>query len=433
MGAELQRFAEVRDYLYGLKSHGAKYGIDRMWLLVERLGHPERAYPVVHIAGTNGKGSTVAMMESIFRAAGYRTGMFTSPHLVYQGERVQVNREILPHREIIRHTNALRPVAEAMASVDPDDHPSFFEFMTAIAFLRFAEERVDVGLIETGLGGRLDATNVVQPALCVITSIGLDHTEFLGNSLGEIAAEKAGIFKPGVPVVLGRLPPEAEAVIRERAAALHCPVVTVVERFGNDLSRYPQSRLEGDYQRVNAATAILASEVLADRLPTSPEAQAAGLESVQWAGRWDRRSLDGRSLILDATHNVEGSGYLRQNLAQLVKDEGGRRPIVVTGTLGASRAEALLGAVCDFSREIYLLRPKQPRACSFEELEGAVPEGFTGSVRRAVIEDLFPAPGKTTLGEPGETIVATGSIYLIGEIVEALFSPHPVGESVLQD
>jgi len=432
MPAQLREFAEVRDYLYGLKSHGAKYGIDRMRLLVERLGHPERRYPVVHVAGTNGKGSTVALLEAVFRAAGYRTGMFTSPHLIYQGERVQVNREILPHAEIVRFTNELRPVAEALAAADPDDHPSFFEFMTAMAFLRFAAESVDVAMIETGLGGRLDATNVLRPALCVITSIGMDHTDLLGDTIEAIAAEKAGILKPGVPVVLGRVPAAADNVVRARARELGCPVLSVAERFGEDLAEFPACGLPGRFQRLNAATVTLAVECLRSHFELPPAAVARGLADARWEGRWDCREIDDRNLILDATHNEEGAPFLRQQLAELV-ERTGVRPIILTGTLGARRAESLLAVVAELAREIRLLRPKQPRACSWEELEAAIPRSFSGPVVRSELATLVPRPGVLKLGTPGETIVATGSIYLIGEILEALFCSRPVGESVLQD
>lgn len=432
MSAVFREFSEVRDYLYGLKAHGAKYGIDRMRLLVERLDHPERRYPVVHVAGTNGKGSTVALLEAIFRAAGHRTGMFTSPHLIYQGERVQVDRQILPHDQIVRYTNALRPVAEAMAAIDPSDHPSFFEFMTAMAFLRFAEAGVGVAIVETGLGGRLDATNVVEPALCVITSIGFDHMDLLGDTLEAIAAEKAGILKPGVPVVLGCLPPEAEAVIRARAEALGCPLHTVPERFGRDLEQLPACALPGRFQRLNAATATLAAEVLAARFDLTPDTIGRGLQTATWEGRWDRRFFGGRELILDATHNEEGIPFLREQLSALVARTG-QRPIVVTGTLGHRRAEALLPVIAEWAREIHLLRPKQPRACTWEELEAAIPPAFAGPVFRRELSDLFPRAGEIRLGAENETIVATGSIYLIGEILEAVSLVVPAGESILQD
>lgn len=432
MSGSFQSFSQVKEYLYGLKNKGAKYGIDRMRIFAERLGHPERRYPVIHVAGTNGKGSVVAMLESIFRAGGYRTGMFTSPHLVYQGERVQVNREILDHDSIVRYTNQLKPVAESMAETDPDDHPSFFEFMTAMAFMRFASSSVDIALIETGLGGRLDATNVVEPSVTVITSIALDHTEILGDSIEKIAREKAGILKPGVPVVMGLLVPAAEEVIRARAAELGCRVASVREVYGSNLMDYPVPALEGDYQRVNAATATLVVNEMRHLLPVSASALDSGLASVNWPGRWDRYFLSDREIIFDAAHNEEGAQHLERNLSRLVRMTG-QRPLVVVGSLGTARARALLDVVSRHAREICLARPNQHRACSLDELESLIHTSFTGPVRRIEVNEAFPSTGVTTLGEAGEILVATGSIYLIGEIMEALFHKVPVNEHSLQD
>ena len=216
----LAGYPAVQDYLFGLKAAGMKFGVDRMRILSALIGHPERAVPCVHVAGTNGKGSVSAMLEAILRASGQRTGLYTSPHLVRLGERVQVNRTPLSEGEIAAFTRELQPVADRIASDGGiDDRPSFFEFMTAMAFLKFARARCDVSVIEVGLGGRLDATNIVEPEVCVVTSIGLDHCEMLGSTLEAIAAEKAGIIKPGRPVVMGRMPPEAEAALRRVASA----------------------------------------------------------------------------------------------------------------------------------------------------------------------------------------------------------------------
>ena len=189
----MNRFQETRDYLFALRNAGSKYGIDRMRRLVEALGHPERRFPVIHVAGTNGKGSVCAMLEALYRSNGYKTGFFCSPHLVHLGERAQVNRQILSESGIIEYTRQLRPIAAAIASEDPDLHPSFFEFIAAMAFQRFASEQVDIACVETGLGGRLDATNVVDPELAIITTVSLDHTELLGDNR-RIAREKAGIL-----------------------------------------------------------------------------------------------------------------------------------------------------------------------------------------------------------------------------------------------
>jgi dihydrofolate synthase/folylpolyglutamate synthase len=432
MSGPLQDYQAVRAYLYGLKHRGALYGIDRMRKFVEFLGHPERAYPVIHVAGTNGKGSTCAMLEAILRAAGYRTGLFTSPHLIHQGERVQVDREILSREEIVNYTRRLKPMAESIEAEFPDYHPTFFEFMTGMAFLRFADARVDVGIIETGLGGRLDATNVVDPEVAVITSISFDHTEILGDTLEAIAAEKAGIIKPGKPVVMGLLPIEAERVIERVAQERGAPLTKVSDVFGTDETRFPETRLPGDYQRLNAATATVVARLLGGSFRITEADIRAGLQGVNWSGRWERHVLNDRSIILDATHNPEGVVHLEHNLEQFVREHG-YKPIVLAGTLGLARARSLIPAVCRHARELHLLVPHQPRACSFEELKSEIPSTFTGPVHFSRVRDLFPASGACSVGEAGEEFVATGSIYLIGEIMEAIYHDLPVGEASLQD
>ena len=176
-------YADILDYLYALKNRGSRYGIERMHLLCEALGHPEQKFPVIHVAGTNGKGSVCAMLEAMYRDNGYKVGFFSSPHLVHLGERVQVDRQMLSELEIVRYIEQLRPIAAELGKSDPNLHPTFFEFIAAMAFLRFAGASVDIACIETGLGGRLDATNVVDPELSIITTISLDHCDILGLSL----------------------------------------------------------------------------------------------------------------------------------------------------------------------------------------------------------------------------------------------------------
>ena len=430
----LHDYPSVRHYLYSLKHHGAKFGIDRMRLLADRLDHPERAYPVVHLAGTNGKGSVAAMLESILRCAGYRTGLYTSPHLVRQGERVQVDRQILSEDDVVLYTRELQPIAAELGARDPDDHPSFFEFMTAMAFLHFQRERVDIGIIETGLGGRLDATNVVEPEISIITSIGHDHMEILGDTLEKIAQEKAGIIKPGRSVVIGRVPAEAEAVIRAVAAERGAPVHTVSQVFGDNLADYPAPALEGSYQRVNAATAAVAARLLRDRFRISEEAIAHGLARVQWPGRWQHFALEDRELIFDASHNPEGAECLEENLARLLHASGGRRPDIVLGVLGRNRAEAIVPVAARYARSLsFVVVPHQPRACTHDELVACVPRDFTGEIRRTSVDALFPARRTCVLGGPGDIIVVTGSIYLLGEVMDRLLHDVPVGQGTLHD
>jgi dihydrofolate synthase/folylpolyglutamate synthase len=425
-------YVAMQEYLFSLKAKGVKFGIDRMRLLVAGLGHPERATPVIHIAGTNGKGSVAALLESIFAAAGWRTGLYTSPHLVKLGERVQVDRRILTEAEIVAYTRELLPVAEQVSRGSPEDHPSFFEFMTAMAFLQFARKRCDIAIIETGLGGRLDATNVVEPEVAVITSIGLDHCEMLGDTLEKIAAEKAGIIKPGKPVVIGRLPAEAEAVIRRIAAERGAPVHSVTAVFGEEVANYPATVFEGDYQRWNAAAAVLATRCLDARWKLTADIVAGGLQAARWPGRWQRTRIGGRPLILDASHNPEGAGVLDAHLARLVA-ETGRKPVVVTGVLGAARARPLLETISRHAAQIHLVMPQQSRASSFEELEALIPQTYSGQVRRTTVASVFPDARTCTAGGPGDTVVVTGSIYLLGEVMARIEPERGAIENRLQD
>jgi dihydrofolate synthase / folylpolyglutamate synthase len=423
-------YPEVQDYLFGLKAKGIKYGIDRMRGLAAAIGHPERTLPIIHLAGTNGKGSTAAMLDAILRQAGRRVGLYTSPHLVRLGERVQVDRIELTEEEIVAYTRELKPLAESLARGDESDHPSFFEFMTAMAFLQFQRRDCDVGIVEVGLGGELDATNVVLPTVTAITSIGLDHCEILGYTLPEIAAAKAGIIKPGIPVVIGRMPIEAEEVIRARAASLEAPLVSVVERFGQDLNHYPQSGMDGDCQRINAATATLLVELFDADIPADQVAR--GLAQANWPARWQHICWQDRDVILDASHNPEGAAELALSLTRLRSQITGPLHIVV-GALGLARAGALMETVARFADRLYLLEPHQARACSYQELRKLIPKSFTGDVVNGSVEDLFVNQKLVEFTRPRETIVATGSIYLAGEVMAAINPLHPTPESHLQD
>lgn len=401
--------AETLRWLTGLRNLGSRLGVDRMRVLSARLGHPERAHPCFHVAGTNGKGSTSAMIEAIQRAHGRRVGLYTSPHLVQLGERIQVDRVPLADAAVVAHAERLRPHYEAIRAEDPEDAPTFFELITAAAFLEFAERKVDVAVLETGLGGRLDATNVCAPEVCVITSIGLDHQEYLGPTLAAIAGEKAGILKPGVPCVVGDVPSEAEAVIVARARAVGAPLHFVRDRFAAGL---PETNLVGEHQRRNAGAALLACE-LATRLPVDDAKARSALRSVEWAGRWQEcRLADGRRLIVDGSHNEEGIRAVAPLLAAL------NAPTVVVGALGADRARPLVEVAARHAARLVLVRPDNERACSVEELAALVPAGFRGEVRRTSVAELFPSPA--TCVADGETIVVLGSLYLVGEVLARL-------------
>lgn len=429
--------AEKLERLCALRNHGSKFGIDRMRLLAETVGTPQNAFPLIHLAGTNGKGSTSAMLENILRAHGLRVGLYTSPHLLKLGERVQVDREPLSDEIICAEAEALYAAVARFGKPGDEDFPSFFELMTMIAFRRFAREHCDAAVIETGLGGRLDATNIVEPEVCVITSIGLDHTEFLGNSLGEIAREKAGIIKPGIPVVIGLLPEEAETEIRTVARARNAEVFSVREIFcseGTGTIGLPETNLYGEHQRGNAATALVAAKIFFEKTGKSFDETHArnALKNVNWRARWEKILLDGdKTLILDVAHNAEGATAIDKSLARLVA-ETGTRPQIITGVLGAERARPLLAVFARHAASIRFVRPAQERACSFEELKQCVPADFRGEISETSVAELFPQKNYCALGTPnGEPIVVAGSCYLAGEVLAALAGTH--ADTALQD
>lgn len=432
--SELSSYEAARDWLYSLKNRGSKYGIDRMVRFAEELGHPERAYPCIHVAGTNGKGSTCAMLERIFRDQGFRVGLSTSPHLVRQGERIQVNRRILEEAQILEFIRELQPMADRIAVEDPELHPSFFEFMTAMAFLHFAREKVDLAVVEVGLGGRLDATNVLLPEVCVITSIALDHCEILGDSLAAIAAEKGGIIKPGVPVVVGLLEAEAMEVIRKICVERGCELISVEEQFGGSIDDYPDSNLHGGYQRINAAMALSVARLLAGRFSLDLDRAKESLLHVAWPGRWEERQLIGRKIVFDVSHNSEGAVWLDESLAYLTRRSGGLKPDLVMGVMGEYRAAALIPVAAKWAASLTFVVPEQDRACSFEQLRSLVPAEFSGEVLEARIGDLFPSKGVCSLDfQTDRALVVSGSIYLIGEVWDRFYEESPLGQGALQD
>jgi folylpolyglutamate synthase/dihydrofolate synthase len=421
-------YAAARDFLLGLKRRGVALGLDRMRRFAEMLGNPQDAVPCIHISGTNGKGSVAAMIESILRTAGWRTGLYTSPHLVRLGERIQADRRPLGEGEIAAYVAEMEPVA---MSAD-EGPPSYFEFMTAMAFVHFARQKCDISCLEVGLGGRLDATNIVMPEVSVITSIGFDHCDVLGDTLEDIATEKAGIIKPGRPVVVGRLPAAALATIVDIARSRESPVYPVTETFGENVEAYPSTNLSGVYQRWNAATAVLAVRALSERWKIQPDAIEQGLNAVRWPARWQEFIVGRRRVIVDTSHNSEGAGVLEANLQNLVTATG-RAPVIVGGVLGISRAKALVEVFCRHAREVHFVVPAQSRACRFEELQSMVPDSYAGRVVRGSIERIFPAPDVCTVGEPGDTVVVSGSVYLAGEALARIEPSRGPSESRLQD
>jgi dihydrofolate synthase/folylpolyglutamate synthase len=398
-------------WLTGLRSGGSRLGVERMAELARRLGLGDwlRATPTFHVAGTNGKGSTCAMIDAIQRAHGRRTGLFTSPHLVSLGERVRVDGAPLGRARLLDRAEELRRVHAAILAESPDLAPTFFELMTALAFLEFRDARCEVVVLETGLGGRLDASNVCHPLVTAITSIGLDHQEYLGDTLAAIAREKAGILKPGAPLALGDLPAEAAAAVRARAAELGVDVRRARDRFPGGL---PATNLEGAHQRVNAGVALLACELAGEALPLDEALARRALLAVDWPARWQRiPSPDGRLLIVDASHNEEGARALEPLLAGL------DRPTVIVGATGDTRAAPLLAAVARHAGRLLLVEPATERATPATRLAELLPP-VAPPQEAARVADLFPAPG--ICAAPGKVVVVVGSLYLAGEVLARL-------------
>lgn len=414
--------SDFLNYLYSLRNKGSSYGIERMLEFTQRLGNPQNSFPSIHVAGTNGKGSVCSMLSSIYLENGYKVGMFTSPHLVELGERVQVNGEILSFAEIERIVNEIRPVAEEMEAEKPGMHPTFFEVMTAVAFLTFQSRKVDLAVLETGLGGRLDSTNVVTPELSVITSISLDHCEILGSEIPEIANEKAGIVKEGIPVLSGILPPDALLVIQEVAQKRGAPHFDLMNM---NADQYPETNLDGYYQRRNAALAKKSVQILNARFPIEKENTLRGLQKVKLRGRWQFVS-GSPPLLLDASHNQEGFIGLIENLSELNQSF-----TAWIGAMGADRGKKLIEAITSFEpNRIVLFQPEQPRACSHELLKSMIPNAYQGRISFGSWNNIGRELRQCN-NDP--LVLVTGSIYLVGRVLSEIDNRSDSDNSSLQD
>lgn len=417
-------FKKTTEFLFSLRNRGSKYGIERMRSFSEALDSPEKNFKSIHVAGTNGKGSVCAMLEAVYRDNGYKTGLFTSPHLIRLNERIQVNRCPIEDARLIEYTRTLKLIADKLSGGPASEtYPSFFEFITAIAFQYFSDEKVDIALIETGLGGRLDASNILLPELSIITSIGMDHTDILGTSLEAIAREKAGIIKKGRPVLLGSLAKNTQAIMDETASKVMAPAYKLDERFQSE--PLPKTNLASSYQEHNAGLALQATEILSQTFPIE---SAQALKAVDWGGRWQAIKLKDKTLILDASHNPEACLPLRENLTAILKTDK-KKPIIITGILGVERAKSLMPILAEFARELHLVTPDQPRACEAQTLKESIPSEFKGAICPAKVSTLF-SKNTCHIGDAGDTLVVSGSIYLIGEILTILegLSPDPIGQ-----
>ena len=410
------------DYLYKLRNHGSSFGLERMQILVDRLNNPQKSYPVIHVAGTNGKGSVCAMLNSMYQSNGYTVGLFSSPHLIELGERVQVNGENMPMQEIENMVLRIQPIAEEMEREKKGMHPTFFEIMTAVAFLRFQESKVDLAILETGLGGRLDSTNVVNPELSIITSISLDHCEILGHRISDIAREKGGIIKNEVPVVTGWLPLEANQEIKKISKEKNANL----KELNLSIEQCPKTNLVGNYQRRNAALACTAVELLKTKFAVSHEDNKKGLKRVVLPGRW-QKLRESPKIILDACHNQGGVECLKENLGTF------QTPFKVwLAAMGGDRAIDLIRLLAPLATELVYFTSELPRACDFEEMLALTPEQFHSKVRRGNWKDIDLELQEAEENKE-EDLLVTGSIYLVGQVLSVQGNHFLPPSSSLQD
>jgi len=435
-----------------------KFDLAHMRVLLEAMNHPERTFPSVLIAGTNGKGSTAATLASILRASSLKTGLYTSPHLMRINERIRVNGHEISDDQFAGLHGEVDGIAEKLVERgELPWHPSFFEMMTAIAFAYFARERVDIAVLEIGMGGRLDATNVAEPLVSVITDISLDHQKFLGNTVAEIAREKVGIIRPDGVVVTLPQQPEANDVIgdailelgaRGVSAAPYVPPASAqylvpstqkkpstidlawAIESGHPFYRYPlqvmgreilvQTPLVGRHQLRNVALAIATAEELSkkDLAAITAESIERGIRATHWPGRFQVQAagVGWPEIVFDVAHNPAGAWALRAALSERYGD----RPLIfVFGAMRDKAISEMAEILFPLAERVIATRPENPRAASPEEIQQA-------AQRTGTEIECLPDAGtaldraRTAAGSPSAAVVVTGSIYLVGEVMRLL-------------
>jgi len=418
--------------LYRLHAAGIKFGLDTERALLERLGHPEQGLRIVHVAGTNGKGSVCSMLEAVLRRSGLKTGLYTSPHLIRFNERIRINGRCISDEALATLIPLVDEQAKATAARPGGQEVTFFEFITALAFECFKQEQVDIVVLETGMGGRLDATNVITPLVSVITGVSLEHTDYLGKDLQSIAAEKGGIIKPGRPVVIGPLAEETLPIIQrlaqERQARLiqARDVVSVKRNSQNldgqkvsvesDNTAYGSFRcpLIGRHQLGNMGISVATMEVLRDEcgLRVAPQAVKEGLEIVRWPGRCQVLSKDPVT-ILDGAHNPEGAHILSQVLHELVKGQ----PVgLVAGLCADKDLDGFLRALAGRIRQVWAVPLRTER--SLPPAAMVARAQIVGCpVATASVPDALREAAVWAKANRGAVCIA-GSLYLAGEVLE---------------
>jgi len=444
-------YQQALDYLYSFIDYetmrmprdAAGYDLRRMEGLLKRLGNPHIKASTVHIAGTKGKGSVAAMIASVLEASGYTTGLYTSPHLIDIRERFRVGGQMIARDELVKLVDKLKPEVSKINRLAEYGRLTTFELLTALAFLFFERRNVQFKVIEAGLGGRLDATNVICPEVCVITKIGLDHTEVLGETLTKVASEKAGIIKRGIPVISSPQSGEVVEVLKKVCRQKEAPLVVVGDSVswkglgfergrqrvtveGQRNSYHLMMPLVGSYQLENAATAVATLEVLAERgFAVSEESIKEGFERVSWPGRFQ---VVGSKpvVVLDCAHNPTSAGALVSSMESYFShrwQEKLKPAVLVLGVSADKDVAGILSVLGNSFKKIIVTRSRHPRAMATEELEAEMKkQGLTVEVAGNVPEAVMKA--KQLAGEDGLVLI-TGSIFVVGEALEMLDRRQP--------
>ncbi|MCF8110951.1 MAG: bifunctional folylpolyglutamate synthase/dihydrofolate synthase [Desulfobacteraceae bacterium] len=422
--------------MFGLRRFGIKLGLDIIGAMLENLEHPEKNFSCIHVAGTNGKGSIASALTAILQASGYRTGLFTSPHLVRFNERICINGRQISDQGVVEAYEAVR------AAAPKDREPTFFEYSTAMALYLFARAKIDLAVMETGMGGRLDATNILKPDLCIISNISLEHRDYLGNTIAQIAAEKAGIIKPNTPVVTGASQKSATEVIEKTGREKSAPVF----RRGRDFRIRRQkgtnrdfkftyhgidhkwsdmrSSLRGIHQLDNAALVLASCEILMRQgASINLESVKKGMENVNWPGRLE--IMDTRpAVIIDGAHNLIAA----RRLAAFLKDYAEKQKItLVIGILDDKPYRAMLKSLVPLCNRVIITRPKIERS-----LPAAVLARTAGEIteRAEIVEDVAEAVSRAMeVTDENDVVCIAGSLYVVGE-AKAAFGGVPVPKAV---
>jgi len=419
-------YAETLAHIYALGRFGIKPGLSRITRLLAALGNPQDAFAAVHVVGTNGKGSTASFLSSILSTGGYRTGLFTSPHLISFTERIRIDGIEIAEDEVVRLTGRV------LAAAPPES--TFFEIVTALAVLQFAEQGVQIAVFEAGMGGRLDATNAVSGLLCAVTPISLDHTDYLGASVEEIAAEKAGICKAGTPLVSARQHPDAARAIARRAEEIASPLYLQGESFDafwrdhrlcyrgigltlDDL----QTGLSGRYQSGNAAVALAAAELLGTvGFPLAPQAMAAGIARAHWPGRMEMFPGPPR-VLLDGAHNPAGAAALAEALGEIPR----QRLLLVVGVMGDKELSGILAPLLPQADQVFAVTPALERALPAADLVNfCLSAGVVAQEAGSVAQGIDQARSAAT---DADLILVCGSLFTVGEarghLLSRVFEP----------